>query len=647
MFATVALGLAAAWAHPVVDATTQQLMHRADFEQVEISPDGEHLAVASHTDEGTLITVMNRQTLAPEFQVNPGSRGEVSSLRWLGSNHLIVGANRADKAYGVALVEPALFLVTIGQKHPIPLPVSFAGVIKGNDHEVLVESCDGYDDGECKLKISRVDIDHLTATGTTVAVAPAGSDIVKLDHQGRVRFAVAVDKEARERLFVHGDDDKWTVLNDSASSGVYVVPMGISRDNATAYLETQHKDGPNSIDAYVFSSGARKELLRDKVSDPLGTINSTDQLEPIGAWFGPGVPTARFWNDDDNEVKWRKVLNQAFPGTQTEITSASERGDVMVVKTHGDRDPGTYYLLDRASNKARLLFRAKPLDPARQLPATPITVTARDGLLLHGFITLPAMSAALPPMVVMVHGGPFFIRDSWGYDEETQVLAQHGYAVLRINFRGSSGFGQPFMHRGYGQWGTGMQDDVTDATRWAINQGMVDGHRVCIYGGSYGGYAALMGAIREPTLYRCAAGLAGVYDLNRLYSWGDIYRSDYGMKYLQTVLGTDKAQLSQRSPSDHASEITIPVFLAHGDLDGRVPVKHARELRKAMAKAGHEPLYTEYEFEGHGLAREADEIDFYGKLLMFLDANTAPGGGSAVAGASPGTDLFNRPGSRP
>ena len=171
------------------------------------------------------------------------------------------------------------------------------------------------------------------------------------------------------------------------------------------------------------------------------------------------------------------------------------------------------------------------------------------------------------------------------------------------------------------------------ANRQAINQGLVDGHRVCIYGGSYGGYAALMAAIREPGLYRCAAGLAGVYDLNRLYSWGDIHRSDYGLKYLQTVLGTDKAQLSQRSPSDHAAEITIPVFLAHGDLDGRVPIKHARELRKAMTKAGHEPLYTEYEFEGHGLALEADRIDFYGKLLMFLDANTAPGG--AVAGASP------------
>jgi dipeptidyl aminopeptidase/acylaminoacyl peptidase len=635
MFASILFGLATAWAHPAVDATTQQLMHRADFEKVVISPDGARLAVASHTDEGTMITVMNRQTLQAEFQINPGSRGEVSSLDWLGSSHLIVAANRADRAYGVALGESTLYLVTIGQSHPIRLPVSFAGTIEGNDHEILVESCDGYDNGECKLKISRVDIDHFTATGTTVAVAPAGSADVTLDHQGKVRFAVGVDKEANEKLFVHGDDDKWTVLNDSKVSGAYVLPMGISRDNTTAFLITEHKDGPDSIDAYVLSSGARKELLRDKVSDPLGVISSTDQLEPIGTWLGPGVPTARFWNEDDNEVKWRKMLNQSFPGVQTEITSASERGDVMVVRTTGDRDPGTYYLLDRGTNKARILFHAKPsLDPARQLPATPVALTARDGLPLHGFITLPAMSAALPPMVVMVHGGPFFIRDSWGYDEETQVLAQHGYAVLRINFRGSSGFGKPFMQRGYGQWGTGMQDDVTDATRWAINQGLADGHRVCIYGGSYGGYAALMAAIREPGLYRCAAGLAGVYDLNRLYSWGDIYRSDYGLKYLQTVLGTDKAQLSQRSPSDHAAEITIPVFLAHGDLDGRVPIKHARELRKAMTKAGHEPLYTEYEFEGHGLALEADQVDFYSKLLMFLDANTAPGGGS-VAGASP------------
>lgn len=626
MFISLLLGLATAVAPPAVDDTTRQLLRRADFEKATISPDGDHIAVSSHTQDGTIVSVLDRRTMETQYQVLPGKRGEVTELTWVGPKVLVVGANVADARYETALVDPALFLVTLGEKHPKPLPVRFAGLIEGNDHEVLVVSCAGYDgEGNCKTKISRVDIDHLSRDGTPVASSPIADAVMTLDHAGKVRFARAADKNARQQLLVHGDDDSWKPLNDSATSSVYVVPAGISRDNRTAYLLTEHPGAPDSIDSYDFATGTRTTLLQDKLSDPLDIIMSSDGLEPIGAWFGAGAPTARFWNDADPEVVWRKSLHASFPGEQVQVTSADTKGEHLIIRTISDRDPGSFYLIDRASGHGALLFRARPaVDPAHQMPTTSINVTARDGLLLHGFITLPAPTAELPPMVVMVHGGPFFIRDEWTYDQDTQILAQHGYAVLRINFRGSSGFGQGFMHRGYGQWGAAMQDDVTDATRWAVAQGLADGRRVCIYGGSYGGYAALMGALREPSLYRCAAGIAGVYDLNKLYSWGDIFRSNYGMTYLRTVLGTDKGQLSSRSPSDHAADITIPVLLAHGVADGRVPVDHAREMRKAMKNAGHEPQYVEYRYEGHGLAVEKDQLDFWGRLLAFLDANTAP-----------------------
>jgi len=625
MFTSLMLGLAIAGAQPAVDDNTRQLLQRADFERVTISPDGERLAVAAHTADGTVVTVLDRKTMDPQFQVLPGAHGEVSALTWLGSTTLVVGANSTSATYGVPLTAPALYLVTLGEKHPKPLSYRFAGLIEGNDHEVLVASCDGYDsDGACKTKISRVDTQHMYRDGEPVASYPIGDGDVTMDHAGKPRFASAIDKNARQRLMVRGDDGKWTSLNDSDTSKVYLEPIGISRDNRTGYLIAEHADAPDSIDAYDFATGERKTVLQDKVSDPLTMIFSADQLEPIGAWFGPGVPEARFWNDNDPDVVLRKSLHKAFPGSEVHLDSSDAKGNLVIVRTTSDRDPGAFYLFDRTSRHAQLLFRAHPkLEVARQLPTTPITFSARDGLVLHGFITQP-VSAVAPPMVVMVHGGPFFIRDDWEYDEETQLLAQHGYAVLRVNFRGSSGFGQRFVRQGYGQWGSGMQDDVTDATRWAIAQGMADARRICIYGGSYGGYAALMGALREPSLYRCAAGIAGVYDLNKLYTWGDIHRSDYGLKYLHTVLGNDKALLSARSPSDHAADIAIPVLVAHGAADGRVPVDHARAMKKAMKKAGHELQYVEYSYEGHGLVLENDRLDFYGRLLGFLDANTAP-----------------------
>jgi dipeptidyl aminopeptidase/acylaminoacyl peptidase len=169
-----------------------------------------------------------------------------------------------------------------------------------------------------------------------------------------------------------------------------------------------------------------------------------------------------------------------------------------------------------------------------------------------------------------------------------------------------------------------MQDDITDATRWAIGQAFADPKRICIYGASYGGYAALMGAAREPTLYRCAIGLSGVYDLNRLYSWGDIHRDDYGMSYLKRVLGHDTADLAARSPANLAARITIPVLLAHGTLDGRVPLKHAKEMHKSLIREGRKVEYVEYTYEGHGLANPEHLHDFYTRLLRFLDANLAP-----------------------
>jgi dipeptidyl aminopeptidase/acylaminoacyl peptidase len=169
-----------------------------------------------------------------------------------------------------------------------------------------------------------------------------------------------------------------------------------------------------------------------------------------------------------------------------------------------------------------------------------------------------------------------------------------------------------------------MQDDVTDATRWAIEQGIADGKRVCLYGASYGGYAALMGAIREPALYRCVAGYAAPYDLAKMYKWGSIRRSDLGLDYLSKVIGKDQVDLASRSPAKHAAEIKVPVFIGHGRADARVDVAHSRAMVKALRKAGVDVEFQEYMKAGHGLQIEADEVDFYTRLLAFLGKHTTP-----------------------
>jgi dienelactone hydrolase len=616
--AAAVAGPATTGSPPSLDA----LLRRPQYERVEISPDGALLAIAYHNDRGTAVTVVTRSGHVPVAAIDPGARGEISGLAWLGAQQLLISANRSVGPYSVPIVQPALYLLNIHEKHPKILPASFIGTIDGDTSHILVRFCETFEHGDCVYEVRLVDIDHLNRHGRTLALAPMADSSFLVDHAGMVRFAWGWDDTDRSRLYVRGADAKWTLLNDSDASHVDVVPLGISRDNRTAFLQAQQPDGPDAIESYDFATGKRTQLLRDAVSDPIATIYSLDQREPIGAWFGPGRPQARYWNPASPDAKWHRALAKAFPDSNAVVGSATDDGSILVIYTYSDRDEGSFYLLDRTTHKAQLLFHARPwLDPARMASTTPFSMRARDGLPLHGFVTLPPTATRPAPMVVIVHGGPYRIRDAWAFDAETQLLASRGYAVLRVNFRGSGGFGRRFVERGYRQWGASMQDDVTDATRWAIAQGLADPRRICIYGASYGGYAALMGAAREPTLYRCAIGLAGAYDLNRLYRWGDIHRDDYGMNYLHRVLGHDQAELAARSPATLAAKITIPVLLAHGALDARVPAKYAHEMRKAMKKAGHPVQYVEYPWEGHGLDNPEHQRDFYTRVLRFLAAN--------------------------
>lgn len=197
------------------------------------------------------------------------------------------------------------------------------------------------------------------------------------------------------------------------------------------------------------------------------------------------------------------------------------------------------------------------------------------------------------------------------------MLAARGYAVLQVNFRGSDGYGGAFEAAGYREWGGAMQDDITDATGWAIEQGIADPKRICLYGASFGGYAALMGVAREPSLYACAAGNVGVYDLDMMYGRGDIQARRWGENYLKLVIGEE--DLDARSPARLAANIRVPVFLAAGELDERTPPEQTKAMERALQAAGVPVEAHYYDNEGHGYYLLSNRLDYYTKLLTFLD----------------------------
>jgi dipeptidyl aminopeptidase/acylaminoacyl peptidase len=619
------------------DALTVSLLRRPEFEQVAISPGGTRLAVVRRMEKDTVVVIYQRDKMEPINTLTAGKGGEIDSLEWLDDNRILIGAARADGLYGIPLVEPAVSIVDLDAKDRFDLPANFLSTIDGDPEHLLVTSCTHWVDGDCVLEIHRAEIGRLRRLGELVMAAPDSHSNLFADRNGNVRFAIGWDKDDSAKTFVHRNNGpNWELINDSKVSGVVFIPVGVTADNKTGVLQITRESGPDTIESYDFGTGARTPIYSHPSSDPLRHLVAINGSEPIGAVYDATHPVTHFWNPADPDAMVMQDIEKSFPGKQALVVSASRDKSLMVLFVDSDHDPGSFFLLDRSTGKASLLVRSCPwLDPATLGSQSPVTLKSRDGLTLQGLLTLPPGSDGKNlPMVVLPHGGPYGVVDSWGYDAEDQILATHGYAVLQINYRGSGGYGSHFENMGMRQWGRAMQDDVTDATHWAIEQGIADPGRICIYGASYGGYAALMGTIREPTLYQCAAGRAGVYDLSKLYKWGSIHRTDLGKEYLERAIGHDMGELDANSPAKLADKINVPVLLAHGRDDGRVDINHARELKRALGKAGKQVELIEYEYEGHSFVHNDHLQDFYARLLRFFDQHI---GNSRLANNSPAT----------
>jgi dipeptidyl aminopeptidase/acylaminoacyl peptidase len=363
--------------------------------------------------------------------------------------------------------------------------------------------------------------------------------------------------------------------------------------------------------------------------------NGVDGKTLVAFQYQSELPQWIVVKQDAPEAAMLASLQEAFPGEAVRITSTTWDGSKAVVYVYSDTDPGQYYLYDIKAQKVEFMFAERPdIKPEDMAEMKPVTFKARDGLVVHGYLTLPKGAQKNLPLIIHPHGGPFGIRDEWGFDPEVQFFAYHGYAVLQVEYRGSGGYGRAFQQAGYRQWGGKMQDDLTDATHWAIDQGIADPKRICISGASYGGYASLEGVVKEPDLYRCAVGYAGVYDLVMMRHEAGYVVGQLLAPFMHTTLGDDEDVLRQYSPYLHVDKIKAALFLAHGGADHTVDIDHADELRDALDKI-HKPYeWVYYRNEGHGFYTLDHKVDVYTRMLAFFGKNIGPDAGKAAAPAA-------------
>jgi dipeptidyl aminopeptidase/acylaminoacyl peptidase len=493
--------------------------------------------------------------------------------------------------------------------------------IPGDDHHVIITA---YPYGQAERFNTAELLDVDTGRRSVIARSPIKSAQFYPDNAGVVRFAAASQKDNASKLWYRPTNDAdWKLINDGSTSHVAEVPLGFSADNRIAYLEVQRASGPNAIVAYDTASGERREVLRDAFADPAQIVHAFDGNDvPVGAIYDDGVPHSAFFDPQGREAKLYAMLEQAFKGSAVKVTSTTSNGKLMLAYVYSDGDPGKFYLFDTQSGKVEyLLSRRRWVDPKTMAQTQVLRIEARDGVPLRAYLTLPpGREAKNLPLVVFPHGGPFTIYDKWHYDTDAQVLAAAGYAVLQVNYRGSGNYGKHFLESGQQQWGGAMQDDLTDATEWTVAHGLVDRSRMCMYGASYGAYASLEGVSKEPSLYKCAVGYVGVYDLPMLVA-EEADKSTRLENWTKDWIGTDPARLAKASPNLNADRIKVPVFLAAGGEDKTAPIKHSEKMEAALKKAG-VSVDTLYEpTEGHGFYTLEHRRDFYTRLLDFLDRN--------------------------
>ena len=458
-----------------------------------------------------------------------------------------------------------------------------------------------------------------TGAETLVAQNPGNITAWNTDHAGKGRAAGATDGVNKTLLYRETEAEPFKpLLTTNFREAVDIV--GWTPDSKLMYVASNR--GRDKAALFEFDPKTAKEgkLIYENPNvdvDSLGWSRARKVITQTMVNFEKAEPV--FFDKESERVY--KALKAKRPGYQIGVQSMTKDENLLIVAASNDRTPGTRYVYDVKADKLTKLAEINPaLAEADMAEVKPISYTARDGLTIRGYLTLPkGVPAKNLPVIVNPHGGPWY-RDSWGYNGEIQFLANRGYAVLQMNFRGSVGYGRKFWEASFKQWGLAMQDDITDGVNWLIKEGIADPKRIAIYGASYGGYATLMGVTKTPDLYAAAVDYVGVSNMFTFMKSIPPYWKPF-LEMMTEMVGDaekDKAQLTTTSPALNAERIKTPLFIAQGAKDPRVVKAESDQMVEALKKRGVAVEYMVKDNEGHGFRLQENQFEFYEAMEKFL-----------------------------
>lgn len=581
-----------------------------------LSPDGTKLAYCAPLNGVLNIWVRTVNQHDDKVMTHETKRG-IGMFNWApnGKQLLYIRDNNGDENYQIFAVDSATGEVKNYTLFP-QVKTKILKIDPDYSDEILVAIN--------KENPKVFDVYHLdlrTEALTLVAKNPgtftdwlAGSDL-------QVLGALKTNGDGSQDLFVRdGNNDEWRKLvsvtfEDTLVDEMYSGLLGFSKDNAYLFLNTSLGQNTRCLQRVDVKTGERSVLAQDPEFDVNYVTFDAITLEP----------EIVCWNKERYEYQ---VLNAAIK-EDFERMRAICQGDLHAIRKTKDgkkvllgfmfaNKSVEYYVYDRCTKEITFVFYQRPgLNKYQLAPVEPISFIARDGLKIHGYLTCPLkVKKENLPLVLYVHGGPFY-RDNWEYNPVVQLLANRGCACLQINFRGSSGYGKAFLAAGNGEWGGKMQDDLVDGVAWAVNQGIADPKKLAIFGGSYGGYAALMGATCTPDLFCCGISSCGA---SNLITWLQTMPPYWSLAQWEQRIGklNDEEFLKSRSPLFKIDQIKMPMLIAHGANDVRVKQAESEQIVAAMKEKGIDYEYLLFPDEGHGLARIENRLKFYAHVEQFL-----------------------------
>jgi dipeptidyl aminopeptidase/acylaminoacyl peptidase len=613
---------------------------RPEAWEVALSPSGKYVAMAVPTPDGMetrleIVEIATGKSKVLRF----GPQQQVSDIVWTSDEQVVVSRAEMEPLKARPTTAGELYTTDVNGKNQdvlfgwVPDRENKRGKRKDDGWSVVTQvlvdepgmalvdfTCWNCGD-EPDTVIFRVD----TRTGERKEIE-RGDKLAsyQFDRTGEARLRTTWSDDDQPILSYrrHKGDD-WAPLPKSIA-GRLIGLARFDKDNNTVYALVSDSKEPLQAYRIDLEAGTRTKLAGDPDVGVSGFMYEGLGGKPFAVLYDAYKPTFQYIDPESDWAKLHASLLRYFPGQLVTFRSFSRDGNKIALGVQSDRNLGSYYLYDRSTKLLQKIIDYKPwLKPENMAPMRPFEFTNREGQKLFGFYT--AKGTGPKPLVVMAHGGPFGIYDSWGFDDQVQYLADHGYAVLQVNYRGSGGRGEGFQESGWKGWGTTIHNDVTDAVHWAIDQKLADPQRICTFGASFGAYTALIQPILNPGLYKCAIGYSGVYDLSLLQKTKkNRGMNDRGMRFFERTMGTDAAMLAKYSPDDRAAELNVPVMLVHGTDDKNTDINQYKAMNNALHDAGKNAETYLVSGEGHGFVKPEHQAELFRRVTAFLDQYIGP-----------------------